>query len=158
MTPIGIENEIYFFRANEQWGEFSNLYQRSIEFENREYPTAEHAYQAGKPKREVVREWLLNAPHPCLVAIVGNYLPTWEIVPNFSQIKYARMRAVLRAKFSQHEDLRQLLLSSGDARLIEAPRTDNSVNREWGAIKGKGKNMLGLLLMELRSELRQAHS
>ncbi len=64
------------------------------------------------------------------------------------------MRGVLRAKFTQHQDLRELLLSTGDARLVESAKTDNPVNRLWGEVNGKGKNMLGVLLMELRSELR----
>jgi len=63
------------------------------------------------------------------------------------------MRKVLRAKFSQHEDLKQLLLSTGNVRLVEAGRVDNAVNRTWGEVNGKGLNMLGVLLMELRAEL-----
>jgi predicted NAD-dependent protein-ADP-ribosyltransferase YbiA (DUF1768 family) len=64
------------------------------------------------------------------------------------------MRAVLRAKFTQHADLRELLLSTGNMRLVEVGRTNNAVNRTWGEVNGKGKNMLGVLLMELRAELR----
>ena len=65
-----------------------------------------------------------------------------------------RMRGVLQAKFEQHPDLRSLLLSTGDARLVESATVDNDVNRLWGEVNGVGKNMLGLLLMELRAELR----
>jgi len=145
-----------FYRANERpWGAFSNLYRRPIAFENREFPTAEHAYQAGKPRTEAVREWMLNAPVKSFVSRVAHGLYTWETVPDWSKIKYDRMRAVLRAKFSQHHDLRELLLSTGQARLEETPRTDSAVNREWGLVKGRGANMLGQLLMELRNELRE---
>ena len=31
---------------------------------------------------------------------------------------------------------------------------DNEVNRLWGEVNGKGRNMLGQLLMELRASLR----
>jgi hypothetical protein len=81
-------------------------------------------------------------------------LYTWDIVPNWTAIKFDRMRSVLRAKFSQHEDLRTLLLQTGDARLVEVGRTDNPVNRVWGEVNGKGLNMLGVILMEIRTELR----
>jgi predicted NAD-dependent protein-ADP-ribosyltransferase YbiA (DUF1768 family) len=64
------------------------------------------------------------------------------------------MRKVLSAKFTQHEDLKKLLLSTGNARLVEAVRTDNAVNRTWGEVNGKGQNMLGVLLMEVREEIR----
>src|SRR3546814_21020237 len=73
--------------------------------------------------------------------------------PGWSTTKFDRMRAVLRAKFEQHLDLKELLLSTGSARLVESATTDNEVNRLWGEVNGIGKNMLGVLLMELRAEL-----
>ena len=48
----------------------------------------------------------------------------------------------------------QFLLATGDARLIESATVDNTVNRLWGEVDGRGKNMLGTMLMELRTELR----
>ena len=52
-------NEIPFYRASEKpYGAFSNLARRPITFEGRVFPTAEHAYQAGKVRKEEVREWL----------------------------------------------------------------------------------------------------
>lgn len=149
-------NEIHFYRANEKpYGVFSNLYRRQITFEEREYPTAEHAYQAGKARKESVREWILSAPTPAHVAMAAHGLYSWDIVPNWSATKYERMRQVLLAKFTQHEDLRNVLLSTGTARLVEAGRVSNAVNRVWGEVNGKGLNKLGLLLMEVREELRR---
>jgi ribA/ribD-fused uncharacterized protein len=148
--------EIRFYRANEKpYGAFSNLFRRSIVFEDRTYTTAEHAYQAGKARKESVREWILSAPTPALVAMAAHGLYTWDIVPEWSRMKFERMRQVLRAKFTQHADLRLLLLSTGDARLVEAGTVANIVNYTWGEVNGKGKNMLGVLLMEIREELRK---
>lgn len=150
------QGEIRFYRANEKpYGAFSNLYQCMVTFEGEEFPTAEHAYQAGKASKKSVREWILSAPTPALVAMAAHGLYTWDIVPSWSRIKFDRMRSVLKAKFTQHEDLKVLLLSTGDKRLVEAGRTNNSVNRLWGEVNGKGTNMLGVLLMELRAELRK---
>jgi ribA/ribD-fused uncharacterized protein len=146
--------EIRFYRANEKpYGAFSNLFRRAIVFEDTVYPTAEHAYQAGKARKKAVRDWILSAPSPALVAMAAHGLYTWDIVPKWSTKKLARMRAVLRAKFSQHEDLRKLLLKTGNARLVEAAKTKNTVNLFWGEVNGSGKNMLGVLLMEVRTEL-----
>lgn len=148
------QDEIRFYRANEKpYGVFSNLYRRPIIFEGQEFATAEHAYQAGKARKKAVRDWILNAPSPGLVAMAAHGLYTWDIVSNWSQIKYDRMRGVLRAKFTQHEDLKRILLSTGEARLVEVGKVDNIVNRTWGEVNGKGLNMLGVLLMELRAEL-----
>jgi len=151
--------EIKFYRANEKpYGALSNLFRRQIIFEGREYPTAEHAYQAGKARKDLVREWILSAPSPSLVAMAAHGLYSWDIVPNWSTIKFERMRQVLYAKFTQHDDLFELLLSTGNYRLVEAGKVDNQVNREWGEVNGKGKNMLGVILMELRSKLLSSTS
>lgn len=147
------EGEIHFYRANEKpYGAFSNLYPRPIEFEGRVYPTSEHAYQAGKASKPAVREWILSAPTPSLAAMAAHGLYVWDVEPNWSQIKFGRMRAVLRAKFEQHADLKDLLLSTGSARLVESGTVNNAVNRLWGEVNGKGENTLGVMLMELRSE------
>lgn len=148
-------DEIGFYRANEKpYGAFSNLYKRSIIFEGVEYQTSEHAYQAGKARKESVRKWLMDAPSPSLLAMAAHGLYVWDISPDWSKTKFDRMRGVLMAKFTQHDDLRELLMSTGDARLVEVATVDNAVNRLWGEVNGVGKNMLGVLLMELRDKLR----
>lgn len=149
--------EIRFYRSNEKpYGAFSNLYRREVRVDGQTFPTAEHAYQAAKARRPEVRDWILAAPSPALLAMAAHGLYQWDIVPDWSRIKFDRMRAVLRAKFTQHADLRELLLSTGTARLVEAGTVDNPVNRLWGEVNGKGKNMLGVLLMEIRTELARA--
>ena len=146
--------EIHFYRASEKfYGAFSNLYKRDIEFEGDLYATAEHAYQAGKPRKESVRDWLMAAPSPALLAMAAHGLYSWDIRSDWAKIKFDRMKSILRVKFVQHPDLLEILLSTGDARLVEAATVDNAVNRLWGEVHGKGKNMLGQLLMEVRSEL-----
>lgn len=147
--------EIRFYRGNERpYGAFSNLYRREFEFEGEIYLTAEHAYQAGKARKPEVKKWLMAAPSPALLAMAAHGLYYWDIAPNWSTTKFDRMKRVLRAKFGTHEDLKELLLSTGNSRLVETATVDNPVNLLWGEVNGKGKNMLGLLLMEVREELR----
>ena len=56
------------------------------------------------------------------------------------------------AKFSQHDELRAMLLGTGDAVLIEHTTKDNY----WGdGGDGSGKNRLGQILMSVREELRR---
>jgi hypothetical protein len=149
--------EIRFYRASDKpYGVFSNLYRREIIFEGEAFPTAEHAYQAGKARKEAVREWLMAAPSPSLLAMAAHGLYYWDITPGWSTKKFARMRAVLVAKFTQHVDLREMLLATGTSRLVEAATVDSPVNRQWGEVNGQGQNMLGKLLMEVREQLRGA--
>ena len=61
------------------------------------------------------------------------------------------MREAVLAKFTQHESLRAILLSTSDAKLIEHTENDSY----WGdGGDGSGKNMLGRILMEIRQQLR----
>jgi ribA/ribD-fused uncharacterized protein len=149
-----VQQTIRFYRANEQpYGVFSNLYRRPIEFDGDTYPTAEHAYQAGKARKPEVKRWLLSAPSPALLAMAAHGLYYWDVTPGWSTKKFDRMKRILQAKFTQHADLRDILLATGSARLVEAATVDNVVNRLWGEVNGVGKNMLGHLLMEVRTEL-----
>lgn len=148
-------DEIRFYRASDKpYGPLSNLYRRSVEFEGEHFATSEHAYQAGKARKPAVRRWLMEAPSPALLAMAAHGLYYWDVAPGWSTSKFDRMRAVLRAKFTQHADLRDLLLSTGDARLVESAAVDNEVNRLWGEVGGVGRNMLGVMLMDLRALLR----
>lgn len=148
-------SDIRFYRADDKpYGVFSNLLRRPMVFEGQTYPTAEHAYQAGKARKAEVRDWLMAAPSPSLLAMAAHGLYYWDIAPGWSTSKFDRMRAVLLAKFSEHEDLRKALIATGDATLIESATVDNPVNRLWGQVNGVGKNMLGLMLMEVREALR----
>jgi hypothetical protein len=93
---------------------------------------------------------MMKAPSPELLCIVAHHLYPRHVVSSWSHTKLDRMRSVLQVKFSQHADLRELLLSTGDARLVE-----DSPDSFWGAGKnGQGKNWLGVMLVELRDQIR----
>lgn len=148
-------DEIRFYRASEKpYGCFSNLFQAEIYFEADWFPTAEHAYQAGKPRKAEVRRWLMDAPSPSLLAMAAHGLYSWDIAPGWSKGRRDRMRRVVEAKFRQHEDLAEILLATGETRIVEAATVDNEVNRRWGEVNGKGANWLGLILMDVRAALR----
>ena len=60
------------------------------------------------------------------------------------------MRKAIRAKFTQNNKLKELLLATGEYPLVQIKMDDF-----WGTnADGSGKNMLGQLLMELRTQLR----
>ena len=154
-------DEIRFYRANHKpYGCFSNLYRCSVEFEGRIHPTAEHAYQFGKPRKPEVRDWLMVAPSPSLLAMAAHGLYSWDVAPGWSVGRYARMQAVVHAKFSQNPDLAEILLGTGDARIVESTSFNNEVNRRWGEVYlpsgvWVGENWLGKILMETRTKLRE---
>ena len=145
------QNQIHFYRSTGEYGFLSNLFKRGLVYDGRYFDCAEKAYQYGKPKDREVAEWLINAPKPHLCALAAHALFIFDIVENWNDIKVGRMLNVLREKFRQHKDLREMLLATGDAVLIEDSKTD----KFWGiGKKGNGQNMLGKLLQEVRAELR----
>ncbi len=149
--------EIRFYRASEKpYGALSNLYKREFMYEGEVFPTAEHAYQAGKARKVAVRKWLMAAPSPSLLAMAAHGLYVWDVAPDWSTLKFDRMRGVLLAKFTQHQDLKDLLVGTGTMRLVESATVNNAVNRLWGEVNGVGQNMLGQLLMEVRSTISPA--
>lgn len=147
-------NTIRFYRVEEPYGEFSNFAAYPIVLKGRTWPTTEHYFQAQKfpdtEHEEDIR--LLNSP---MIAARAGRDRKKPLRQDWESVKDAIMTEAVRAKFTQHPRLRDLLFSTGEAHLIEHTRND----RYWGdGGDGTGKNRLGLILMEIRSELRRAES
>jgi ribA/ribD-fused uncharacterized protein len=70
---------------------------------------------------------------------------------DWGAIKYNIMLNGLRHKIQQHPDVRALLLSTGDARLVE----NSPYDYIWGCGKdGTGTNLLGFAWMQIRDEIK----
>jgi len=72
---------------------------------------------------------------------------------DWADVKDDIMYLALKAKYTQHDDLKKLLLSTDDKELVE----NTSVDSYWAdGGDGSGKNMLGKLLMKVRGEIRDS--
>lgn len=69
---------------------------------------------------------------------------------DWEKVKDGIMYQVVYAKFDQNEDLKMKLLATGEQELIEGNTWGDTY---WGVCQGRGKNMLGKILMRVRSEL-----
>lgn len=135
----------------------SNFSAFSIKWQERLFPTSEHAYHwekfapGTKEKHGLyVRDHILMAEsaHAAFkIAEVNKPLRR----PDWDEVKVGVMREILRAKAAQHEYVRRKLLQTGDRELVEDSWRDDFWG--WGPNRN-GKNMLGLLWMEVRAELR----
>jgi hypothetical protein len=68
-------------------------------------------------------------------------------------VKVSIMTDAVRAKFTQHPELRAILLGTGEAKIVEHTENDDY----WGdGGDGSGRNMLGQILMRVRDELRES--
>ena len=126
----------------------SNFFMAPIALGSVEYPSTEHAYQAAKTKDRKMRKKIARQPTAWEAKALGKKV---ELREDWEDRKVEIMYRVLRAKFTQHEDLKQKLLATSGMELIEGNTWNDC---EWGVCAGKGKNLLGKLLMLLRDELR----
>jgi ribA/ribD-fused uncharacterized protein len=141
---------INFYSVNDEYGEFSNFALYAIRLDGKVWPTSEHYFQAQKFRDEANRKEIRNVKSPMEAARMGRSR-TRPLRKDWESIKDQVMRTAVLAKFTQHDDLRALLLSTGDAKLVEHTTNDSY----WGdGGDGSGQNMLGRILMEIREQLR----
>lgn len=153
-----------FYRLREEWGEFSNFFRRPIELDAKVWPSSEHYYQANKGLDEETIELIRALKTPREAADTGRIIPMrpdWETPATGPDVPITRLMSVkfvkdmvmwraLVAKFTQHDDLKKLLLSTDDALIVEHTVND----RYWGDNgDGTGFNHLGRQLMDLREVL-----
>ena len=143
---------INFYSTKDQYGCFSNFSRHPFELDGKQWLTTEHYFQAQKfPGNEAYQEKIRLEKSPMVAARLGRSRAQ-PIRADWEQVKDELMKTALLAKFTQNKDILAILLSTGDAQLVEHTKND----RYWGdGGDGSGKNKLGLLLMEVREELRQ---
>src|SRR5207253_56250 len=128
---------------------FSNFAPYPIELDGKRWPTSEHYFQAQKFADPQHQESIRREKSPMIAARMGRDRKK-KLRADWESVKVAVMRKVVRAKFTQHDDIRDVLLSTGNAKIVEHTENDDY----WGdGGDGSGKNMLGQILMEIREEL-----
>ncbi len=151
-----MDKPIYFYSKTQEWYELSNFYPHGFtDDEGLYWPTVEHYFQAMKFQGDEYfsyREQIRLASSPSRAKKLGrnrNYSlrEDWEVV------KEEVMLYALRKKFS-HPKMLSKLLDTKNRHLYENSPHDNY----WGIGQyHDGKNRLGELLMQVRSELRKCY-
>ncbi len=146
----GVVTPILFYNKNAPYYEFTNFYDAPITIDEKIWPTTEHYFQAQKfPHVNAIQEKIrrsLTGRDAFNIARRYDHLKRKD----WDAIKDDAMRRALRAKFTQHLQLKNLLKNTGNKVLVE----DSPVDWYWGwGANRTGKNMLGKLLMELRATL-----
>lgn len=143
-------NKIYFYKSSDPYGEFSNFSEHSISVGGAHWPTVEHYFQAQKFHGTIFEEQIRTLPTPMDAKISGQD-KSKPLRIDWEKVKDDVMRLVIYAKFSQHKSLTELLIETGSSYLVEHTPHD-SYWADGG--NGKGRNMLGQILMETREKLR----
>ncbi len=140
----------------------SNFYEAPMVFSGPSYlDGVELTFQTGEAAFQAAKVWSMtnstetekmdylksvaDAPTPNKAKYAGRAvtidLEHWET------IKVKCMREVVFQKFQQHSDLRIKLMQTGHALLVEG---NTWGDKFWGRCEGKGFNILGGILMEVR--------
>jgi len=132
------------FRGEFDW--LSNFFLCQVEFEGMNFSNVEAAFQAAKclDMKERERFFGLSGGQAKRLGRRVDLRSDWE------EVKIEIMRQVLKSKFTQNSELREKLIATGDTELIEGNNWNDTF---WGVCRGKGRNHLGKLLMEVRAEL-----
>lgn len=146
MYPNKIMTKINSFDLKYRF--LSNFYPSVIWVEGISYPTVEHAYQAMKTLDTSLRIEISKLESPGRAKRAGRILllrKDWE------EIKISVMKDLLYQKFTKYPELKIMLINTEDSILIEGNYWNDTF---WGICGGKGKNHLGILLMDIRNEFK----
>ena len=141
---------IRFYKVNEDYGCFSNFSKYGFYLDGRYWPTSEHYFQAQKFAGTEYEEQVRLAPSPMKAANLGRdrqkpLRTDWELIKDDVMLE-----AVFR-KFRMNEDIRNILISTGEEEIIENTTDDYY----WGCgSDGTGENMLGKILMKVRDIIK----
>ena len=142
-------DDIKFYRVEDAFGEFSNFAAFPIKLDAKMWPTSEHFFQAQKFKDTGYQDKIRRTKSPMIAARLGRDRKK-KLRRDWESVKDNVMRKAVHAKFTQYEDLKGLLLSTRDAKIVEHTVNDSY----WGdGGDGSGSNMLGQILMEVRKSL-----
>jgi ribA/ribD-fused uncharacterized protein len=161
------EEPVLFFGADEgkgEWRVLSNMHEAPFQVDSITFPTVEHYFQWSKAKQfgdGAAADKILKTPSTKAVKALGKKVKDF-VKEEWDKTKDGIMRTALKAKFIQHPDLKTKLLETGTRQIGEASARDKywSIGTSAETAKAKdpskwpGKNVLGTMLMDLRTELK----
>ncbi|CAG8486185.1 14167_t:CDS:2 [Acaulospora colombiana] len=149
------EGVVKFYEKYNNYYEFTNFYLAPIIVDGERWPSTEHYSSKFEDKYQTLRERIRTFIHARDAFRTAREYDkckrsNWEM-PLGNPFKEEIMRKALKCKFTQHENLKYLILSTGTARIYEHTIND----RYWGdgGPYGGGLNRLGVLLEEVRYQL-----
>jgi N-glycosidase YbiA len=154
---------IAFTKVNLPYGWLGNMSPHPLIHEGKDYKTTEALFQCLRFKdHPEIQDQIRNKPSPMsakMVARGNRHLLNREDKAAADKEDIEYMKVCLNLKLQYHPDLKQLLIETKDARIVEdcSSRPGGS-GKFWGAalVNGKwqGSNVLGKLWMNIRNEIQ----
>lgn len=144
------------FNSRSEYCWLSNWFPSPFIHKGKLFKTVEHYYQYYKTKDQVIRTKVMDTYDPARAKYLTSEKNKAQVREDWPRIKERVMLIGLRYKFDIPV-LRDLLLNTGRMGLIEETYWHDTY---WGICtckkcNGAGDNNLGLLLMKVRSELKE---
>lgn len=155
-------NTIGFWGTHGKYGVFSNFYKANFEVDGITFNCVEQYMMYSKAKlfcNKDIAEQIMQESEPKEIKRLGRKVLGFNDV-DWNEVKEEIVYTAVKAKFNQNEKLKSILLNTGNSILAEASPYD----RIWGIgtnipeevqdkSKWKGQNLLGKILMKVRTEL-----
>jgi ribA/ribD-fused uncharacterized protein len=150
--------QIIFNKVKEPHGWLGNMSPYVIQYNDKEWKTAEALFQALRFEDEEIIETIRSQKSPMTAKMKAKAYKEKLIVTPMSSQDLLNMELVLRLKIEQHPGLANLLIATKPAVIIENIGTRNGERHLfWGARffenKWEGQNNLGKIWMKIRNEL-----
>lgn len=127
-----------------------NEYPAPLTVDGRTYPSLHHAFHALSTDDPAGRDAIAAEKLGYRVPYVAEDYPRRD---DWDDVRLAVMTELLRGKFRRYPDLADMLVSTGDARLVYQSRDDF-----WGERKDGSPHWMGRLLEMVRSEVAAARA
>lgn len=142
----------------EQYRFLSNFHLCDVYFEGIVYPSSEHAYMSAKTHNTQIKDKFSKDFNGLAGGILTprearNLGQTIELRPDWEEVKYDMMLAIVFDKFWRNKDIQKLLLDTGD-KYLEETNHWNDVFWGYSWQKQTGQNNLGKILMKVREILK----
>ncbi len=150
ITKSMVDFRFYGHTGNKPGWLFSNFSPHPTLIDGHLWMTTEHYFQAMKflGSDDAWFAAIRDAKVPADTKKMGNSREH-KIRPDWEEKKDDVMRVAVKAKVAQHKDVRDALVLTGTATIIESAPNDYY----WGeGVMKTGKNMLGVILMEVRDQ------
>lgn len=144
---------ISFFSLSDANYALSNSAPYPVYYNGVKYATAEHLFHSLKfPSHPEISLKIRRAKTPLeAIRIARSHTPLYPEGWFNDALNVRVMQRVVLAKFSQHESLREALLATEEAEIVNASPTDVF----WGeGGEGRGRNVLGKVIGSVREVLR----
>lgn len=134
-----------------QYSFLSNMYECQIKYKGLTFTSSEAAFHSQKCPERAAEFTPLS---PTESKKLGR---TVELRTDWEDVKYSIMEEIVELKFRQNKDLKDKLLATGNAELIEGNWWSDIY---WGVCTNKkyngvGQNNLGKILMNIRNKLKE---